>query len=188
MMRIFLTVIFLAAFTSVAMAELPTGYWPVEKTQPILDRTMRLTLDPDLSQLSEAESRAVDELLAAGAVIHELYEKQRHAQAQDAKLALVELHQKSGKTVATQNLLDLFHLSKGPIATTLDNERQAKYSVCAAWCVAQARKTSLLTSPGSMYFPKLMLCISVCALGLRALVMTPVPSTPCLTLSHMPQN
>jgi hypothetical protein len=125
MMRIFLTVIFLAAFTSVAMAELPTGYWPVEKTQPILDRTMRLTLDPDLSQLSEAESRAVDELLAAGAVIHELYEKQRHAQAQDAKLALVELHQKSGKTVATQNLLDLFHLSKGPIATTLDNERLA---------------------------------------------------------------
>ena len=73
-MRTFLTVIFLAVFTSVAMAELPTGYWPVEKTQPILDRTMRLTLDPDLSQLSEAESRAVDELLAAGAVIHELYE------------------------------------------------------------------------------------------------------------------
>ena len=124
-MRTFLSATLIALLTSVAVAELPTGYWPVEKTQPILDTTMRLELDPDLSHLTEAESRAVDELLSAGAVIHELYEKQRHAQAHDAKLALVELHQKSGKTVATQNLLDLFHLSKGPIATTLDNERLA---------------------------------------------------------------
>jgi hypothetical protein len=125
MMRTLLTAALLTLFTSVTIAELPAGYWPVEKTQPILDTTMRLQLDPDLSHLSEAESRAVGELLAAGAIIHELYEKQRHAQAHDAKLALVELHRKSGETVATQNLLDLFHLSKGPIATTLDNERLA---------------------------------------------------------------
>ena len=115
----------IALLTSVAVAELPTGYWPVNKTQPILDTTMRLTLDPDLSHLSEAESSAVSELLAAGAIIHKLYENQRHDQAHDARLALVELHHRSGETVATQNLLDLFYLSKGPIATTLDNQRLA---------------------------------------------------------------
>ena len=124
-MRTFLAATLFALLTSVAAAELPTGYWPADKTQPILDTTMRLTLDPDLSHLSEAESRAVDELLAAGAIIHKLYENQRHEQAHDAKLALVELHHKNGETVATQNLLDLFYLSKGPIATTLENERLA---------------------------------------------------------------
>ena len=112
-MRTFLAATLFALLTSVAAAELPTGYWPADKTQPILDTTMRLALDPDLSHLSEAESRAVDELLAAGAVIHELYENQRHEQAHDAKLALVELHRKSGETAATQNLLDFFVCPKG---------------------------------------------------------------------------
>ncbi|MDH3273915.1 MAG: NUDIX hydrolase [Gammaproteobacteria bacterium] len=124
-MRTFLAATLVALLTSVAVAELPTGYWPADKTQPILDSTMRLTLDPDLSHLSKAESSAVDELLAAGAIIHKLYENQRHEQAHDSKLALVELHRKSGETAATQNLLDLFYLSKGPIATTLDNQRLA---------------------------------------------------------------
>jgi hypothetical protein len=124
-MRTFLAASLIALLTSAAVAELPAGYWPIEKTQPILNTTLRLELDPDLSHLTEAELRAVDELLAAGAVIHELYEKQRHEQAHDAKLALAELHQKGGQSVATQNLLDLFYLSKGPIATTLDNERLA---------------------------------------------------------------
>lgn len=124
-MRILIAAILIAFLTAVAAADLPPGYWPIEKSQPILDKTMRLELDPDLSHLTEAESRAVNELLAAGAVIHELYEKQRHEQAYAAKLALVELHEKSGETVATQNLLDLFYLSKGPIATTLDNQRLA---------------------------------------------------------------
>jgi len=122
-MRTLITTILLVLFTSATAAELPPDYWPVEKTQPILDTTLRLTLDPDLSQLTEAESRAVGELIAAGEIIHGLYEKQRHAQAHEAKQTLIELHEQSGKTAATQNLLDLFYLSKGPIATTLDNER-----------------------------------------------------------------
>jgi len=132
-MRTFLAASLIALLTSAAVAELPAGYWPIEKTQPILNTTLRLELDPDLSHLTEAELRAVDELLAAGAVIHELYEKQRHEQAHDAKLALAELHQKGGQSVATQNLLDLFYLSKGPIATTLDNERLAFVPVDAEY-------------------------------------------------------
>ena len=120
-MRILTTLIVLVAAS--AFAELPDGYWDTDKSQPILDTTMRLTLDPDLGHLTAAESRAVEELLAAGRIIHQLYEKQRHAEARDAKQALVELHEKTGKTGATRNLLDLFYLSKGPIATTLDNER-----------------------------------------------------------------
>jgi len=120
-MRILATLIVLVAGS--ALAELPDGYWGTDKSQPILDTTLRLTLDPDLSQLTKAESRAVGELIAAGEIIHGLYEKQRHAQAHDAGQALIELHERSGKTAATQNLLDLFYLSKGPIATTLENER-----------------------------------------------------------------
>jgi len=122
-MRTLINTILLTLFASSAIAELPTGYWPVEKSQPILDTTMRLTLDPDLGHLTIAESHAVEELLAAGGIIHELYEKQRHAQARDAKQALAELHEKTGKMGAAQNLLDLFYLSKGPIVTTLNNER-----------------------------------------------------------------
>jgi len=132
-MRTFLAASLIALLTSAAVAELPAGYWPIEKTQPILNTTLRLELDPDLSHLTEAELRAVDELLAAGVVIHELYEKQRHEQARDAKLALAELHQKGGQSVATQNLLDLFYLSKGPIATTLDNQRLAFVPVDAEY-------------------------------------------------------
>jgi len=122
-MHTLINTILLALFTSTAIAELPDGYWSVEKSQPILDTTMRLTLDPDLGHLTAAESRAVGELIAAGEIIHGLYQEQRHAQAQEAKQALIELHEQSGKTAATQNLLDLFYLSKGPIATTLENER-----------------------------------------------------------------
>jgi hypothetical protein len=120
-MRILATLVVLVAGS--AFAELPDGYWGTDKSQPILDTTLRLTLNPDLSHLTDAESRAVGELIAAGEIIHGLYEKQRHAQAHDARQALIELHEQSGKTTATQNLLDLFYLSKGPIATTLENER-----------------------------------------------------------------
>ena len=34
---------------------LPAGYWPLEKTQPIIDKTQTIRLAPDLLQLSEGE-------------------------------------------------------------------------------------------------------------------------------------
>jgi len=106
-----------------ANAELPAGYWDTEQSQPILDLTLEVTLAPDLSHLTAAESQAVLELLAAGRVMNDLYEAQRHPEAPIAKRALLQLHDESGNSAATQNLLDLWYLSKGPIATTLENER-----------------------------------------------------------------
>jgi hypothetical protein len=103
---------------------LPDGYWGLEQTQPILDTTMRVTLAPDLSHLSGAEFQALEELLAAGRIMNTLYENQKHRGAAASNATLLELHQASGETVETQNLIDLYYLSKGPIATTLDNVRE----------------------------------------------------------------
>ena len=117
---------------SAAAAELPEGYWSVEKTQPILDAALRVTLDPDLSHLSEAEFHALDELLAMGKIMHALYEQQLHPSAASARQALDTLHSQSTSVIETQNLVDLYYLSKGPIATTLDNERLPFLPVAAA--------------------------------------------------------
>ena len=108
-----------------AAAELPDGYWPVDRTQPILDSRLEVTLTPDLGHLSPAELEAVDALLAAGRIMHALYEQQLHAEAEAAKRRLEELHAAAAAPDATGNLLDLYYLFKGPVATTLDNERLA---------------------------------------------------------------
>ena len=119
---ILLIVVLILAATG-AVAELPDGYWSEEQTRPILDTMLRVTLDPDLKNLTQSELRALDELLAAGRIMHQLYAEQRHAQAASALQALESLHASSGRLAATQNLRDLFYVSKGPIVTTLDNER-----------------------------------------------------------------
>ncbi|HSM29515.1 MAG TPA: hypothetical protein VK854_02350, partial [Woeseiaceae bacterium] len=106
-----------------AAAELPDGYWPVERSRPILDSRLEVTLAPDLGHLSAAEVQAVDELLAAGRIMQKLYERQLHAEALAAKARLEELHAAAAKPEATRNLLDLYYLFNGPVATTLDNER-----------------------------------------------------------------
>jgi hypothetical protein len=114
--------ILLLAATS-SNAELPDGYWGVEQTQPILDATQEIRLDPDLSHLSGAEFQVLEELLAAGRIMNTLYEKQRHRDSAAALEKLQALHVESGGSEETRNLLDLYYLSKGPIATTLDNVR-----------------------------------------------------------------
>ena len=106
-----------------AAAELPAGYWPLERTQPILDARLKVTLDPDLGHLSPAESQALGELLEAGQIMHALYEQQLHAEALTAKQGVEDLHASATAPDATRNLLDLYYLFKGPVATTLDNER-----------------------------------------------------------------
>ena len=116
------TALFLLSGTQ-ASGQLPEGYWPVEKSQPILDATLRVTLDPSLAHLSAAESKALESLLAAGSIMHELYLQQLHSEAQRAKFALDELHATGQFRNHTANLLDLYYLSKGPVTTTLENER-----------------------------------------------------------------
>lgn len=102
----------------------PAGYWPVEKSQPLIDKTQTIRLSPDLSKLSEGERIAVAKLLEVGQIFQKLYEQQRHTQALTSYLALEQLDKKSGSTPATQNLLTLYRLFQGPIATTLDNKRE----------------------------------------------------------------
>lgn len=123
--RRLLPIPFLLALTPVALAELPDGYWPIEMTQPILDTTLHVQLGPDLGNLTAAETRALRDLIAAGRIMHTLYERQLHRQSATALSDLEALHRQSGRSAETQNLLDLYYLSKGPIATTLDNERLA---------------------------------------------------------------
>jgi hypothetical protein len=103
---------------------LPNGYWPVEKSQPIIDKTQTIRLSPDISKLTEGERKAVARLIEVGQIFQKLYEEQRHPEALSSYQALVQLDKRTGSTPATQNLLTLYRLFQGPIATTLDNKRE----------------------------------------------------------------
>jgi hypothetical protein len=109
---------------SSAVVKLPAGYWPPEKSQAILDKTQEVRLAPDISRLSEGERRAVSLLLEVGKIFQELYELQRHEQALRSHRDLQQLDAQSGSPAATQNLLTLYRLNQGPIASTLDNRRE----------------------------------------------------------------
>lgn len=103
---------------------LPTGYWPLEKSGPIVEKTQTIRLAADLSGLKDGERKAVAKLLQAGEIFQILYQTQLHRQSQTSYQQLLNLHNKisSGET---QNLLTLYRLFQGPIATTLENKREA---------------------------------------------------------------
>ena len=105
-------------------SNLPAGYWPLEKSQPIIDRTQTITLTPDLSRLSAGERTAVTKLIEVGRIFQKLYEDQRHPQALTSFRALQQVDKANGSAPATQNLLTLYRLFQGPIATTLENKRE----------------------------------------------------------------
>ena len=111
---------------------LPTGYWPLEKSQPLIDKTQTIRLFPDLSKLSVGERKAVAKLIEVGQIFQKLYEEQRHPEALSSYRALEQLDKKTGSTPATQNLLTLYRLFQGPIGTTLDNKREPFLPVEAA--------------------------------------------------------
>jgi hypothetical protein len=103
---------------------LPAGYWPLEKSQPIIDKTQTIRLSSDLSKLSDGEKKAVAKLIEVGQIFQKLYEEQRHPAALASYRALEQLDKRTGSTPATQNLLTLYRLFQGPIATTLENKRE----------------------------------------------------------------
>ncbi len=108
-----------------AEPDLPEGYWEEAAADAILDKTLRVTLGPDLSRLSDGERTAVEHLLEAGRVLHDLYELSRHHQAIRAREdLLMELDARLGSPARTRKLLELYHLAKGPIVTTLENKRE----------------------------------------------------------------
>src|SRR6185503_18724091 len=106
------------------LPQFPRGYWPLEKSQPIIDKSQTIRLAPDLSQLTAGERNAVEKLLEVGKIFQSLYEKQRHPEAGSSYSNLVQLDKRMGSTASTQNLLTLYRLNQGPIATTLENKRE----------------------------------------------------------------
>src|ERR1041385_5474371 len=102
----------------------PAGYWPLEKSQPIIEKTQTIRLSPDLSQLSANERNAVTKLLEVGKIFQRIYEDQRHHQALSSYEKLGDLHMHIGNPTPTENLLTLYRLFQGPIATTLENKRE----------------------------------------------------------------
>lgn len=133
--------------------DLPAGYWPAEKSQPIIDKTQTIRLAPELSHLSAGERAAVAKLLEVGKIFQSLYEKQRHPQALSSYRDLVALNKRAPST-ATENLLTLYRLNQGPIATTLENKREPSLPVDAVepgknmypWGVKKEKLESFLTS------------------------------------------
>lgn len=105
--------------------DVPSGYWPLAKSEEILKKTETIRLAPDLSSLTPAEQSALRDLIEAGQILHKLYESQLHHQAAYGLDRLQVLDVQLGQPKATRNLLDLYRLSKGPIVTTLTNEREA---------------------------------------------------------------
>ncbi len=81
-------------------------------------------MSPDISRLSARERQAVEKLIEVGKIFQVLYETQRHPEARIAYESLVQLNQSANSTPETKNLLTLYRLNQGPIATTLENKRE----------------------------------------------------------------
>jgi len=99
-------------------------YWLIEKSQPIIDKTQTITLAPDISRLSAGERTAVTKMLEVGRIFQKLYEEQRHPEAISSYQALQQFDKQTGSSAGTQNLMTLYRLNQGPIATTLENKRE----------------------------------------------------------------
>ncbi len=126
-----------------------TAAWSVAASKPLVDKTMRVTLAPELGQLGPGERAALAKLLEVGAIFQHLYEEQRHRQAAPARAALAA-YQGPG----ADNLRALYRLFQGPIATTLENERLAFLPVDPVqpgktvypWAITKAEIETFLTA------------------------------------------
>ena len=123
-MRLLIAVSVCFVFCSGLIAQpLPKGYWNQGQVQAVLDKTLQVDLSPNLSHLSEGEHAALKKLLEAGELFHELYLVQRHREGLQAREQIDQLEQYGVEGAG--DLRKLFWISKGPIATTLENKRQA---------------------------------------------------------------
>ena len=104
------------AVTAVAQTRTPAPAWSPAQVQEIIDRTSRTRLAPDLSHLTAGERIAVARLLEVGGIFQDLYEEQKHRRALAARSTL-----EKASDAHSRNLLTLYRLFQGPIATTLDN-------------------------------------------------------------------
>jgi hypothetical protein len=124
--------------------------WGPDQTRPILEKTLVLRLAPPLDSMAPAERRALDALLAAGPPLQRIYERQLHRQARDAHRALL------ARQPRRADLLTLYRLWQGPIATTLENQREPFLPVDPVvpgknvypWGVDKARLESFMEEHG----------------------------------------
>lgn len=103
---------------------IPSGYWPLEKSQTIIEKMQTVRLAPDISHLTAGERACLNKLLEVGQIFQELHEEQLHAEAINSHRELLALDKRLGSPAATQNLLTLYRLNQGPVAATLDNKRE----------------------------------------------------------------
>ncbi|HYH07216.1 MAG TPA: NUDIX hydrolase [Thermoanaerobaculia bacterium] len=117
--------------TASAQNPIPEGYWSEARSNEILAKTETIRLAPDLSRLTPLEQAALKDLLEVGSIMQKLYEVSRHHEALTAldRLRVVDVSQ--GQPKRTQNLLQLYRLFQGPIASTLDNQREPFLPVVA---------------------------------------------------------
>lgn len=103
----------------------PAGYWGLEKSQPIAEKTQTIRLAPDLSSLSPGERTAVAKLLEVGKIFQRIYEDQRHKQALSSYRDLQTVSKNyPNPAPIDMHLFTLYRLNQGPIATTLENKRE----------------------------------------------------------------
>lgn len=98
-------------------------YWTEDQANEILSKTLRVHLAPALDYLSAGEREALGYLLEVGQIMHRLYLDSRHPDASRSYEELQRLGTASLNETRVRLLSDLFWLSKGPVATTLNNER-----------------------------------------------------------------
>ena len=120
----FVTLVAIAS-SVLAQSELPEGYWSPSQASAILDSTITVRLDTPLDTLSKDESTALGKLMEAGKILHRLYLDSQHPQSLEALSALETLDEELSSPRETRALLELFRLFKGPVATTLENERES---------------------------------------------------------------
>ncbi len=109
------------ALSALAASTVPAGYWTPAQAEAVLARTQEIRLAPDLGGLSPGERKALGRLLEVGPLFQALYEQSRHHQARQA-LAALEGPERPPHADALRRL---YRLNQGPIATTLDNRREA---------------------------------------------------------------
>jgi hypothetical protein len=112
----------IAAGSIVLAAKLPKGYFDEKRSRELLDKTVTIRLDADLSQLTAGEREAMAFLLEAGEIIQEVYETSRHRDARSAYEDLAALDAKLGHPETTRNLIALYRLAQGPVVRNLDNK------------------------------------------------------------------
>jgi hypothetical protein len=115
----------LVAFAAPAAAQAPAPReWTPAQAKAILDKTQTIRLAPSLAHLSPGERVAVNKLLEVGRIFQDVYEAQRHRNALTERAGLSRRTDAHGRSLDT-----LYRLNQGPIATTLENKREAFLAV-----------------------------------------------------------